>query len=185
MQYQERKLHNTTWHYLCTSIVYLSQHQLHCSLYNRNSKRNLTYVCMYGREKEIAAGALFCEFARAIFRDKKQYIFSARIELVEFTLTIEHPVIRNGTFDGTNIRIVTRRKVGAALPQAGSISSAIKQSNGEHKETSALLKASCTISYQEMGRGWRASLRRRESWERCFWLISVNSSDRFSRFTFS
>lgn len=74
------------------------------------------YVCLcaYGKEKETIV--LFFESARAIFRDKKQCIFSARIEFVEFALTIEHPVIRNGTFDGTNVRIATRwRKVGAAF----------------------------------------------------------------------
>lgn len=131
--------------------------------------------------KYVCVRELSFESARAIFQSKKQCIFSARVEFLEFTLTIEHPE-RHSTTEQT---YCNTSKSWRRVPQAGSISSAIKQSNSEHKETSALSKGSSSISYQEMGKGRRASLRRRESWERCFWLISVNSSDRFSRFTFS
>lgn len=70
------------------------------------------------------------ESARAIFRNKKQCIFSARVEFLEFTLTIEHPE-RHSTTEQT---YCNTSKSWRRVPQAGSISSAIKQSNSEHKE---------------------------------------------------
>jgi len=62
----------------------------------------------------------------------------------------------------TNVRIAIRRKVDAPFSTVGSISSAIKQSNSEHKEMPALSKALPSARDKDRTKSKRL--------ERCFWL---------------